>query len=279
MNRAPTHFFSPLHPNHSPMPSLGPALRPNRWIAPGAYWLLVAMWTVLVFMAWLLAPAYFPSPARVLRAFSELTASQGLIGELWTSLVLFGESLLIASILSMGLAYATVVPAVRPIVMALTRARFLSLVGLTFIFTMMLSGGHALKVGLLVFGISAFFLTSMVDVVAQVPTEKLDHARTLRMGEWRTVWEVIVLGQMGTALDVLRQNAAIGWMMLTMVEGISRSEGGIGALLMDQNKHFNLAAIFAVQGVFLVAGFAQDAVLAWLKATLVPHAALTTVRR
>ena len=279
MNRAPTHVFSPLHPNHSQMPSLGPALRPNRWIAPGAYWLLVAMWTVLVFMAWLLAPAYFPSPARVLRAFSELTASQGLIGELWTSLVLFGESLLIASILSMGLAYATVVPAVRPIVMALTRARFLSLVGLTFIFTMMLSGGHALKVGLLVFGISAFFLTSMVDVVAQVPTEKLDHARTLRMGEWRTVWEVIVLGQMGTALDVLRQNAAIGWMMLTMVEGISRSEGGIGALLMDQNKHFNLAAIFAVQGVFLVAGFAQDAVLAWLKATLVPHAALTTVRR
>ena len=279
MNRAPTHFFSPLHPNHSPMPSLGPALRPNRWIAPGAYWLLVAMWTVLVFMAWLLAPAYFPSPARVLRAFSELTASQGLIGELWTSLVLFGESLLIASILSMGLAYATVVPAVRPIVMALTRARFLSLVGLTFIFTMMLSGGHALKVGLLVFGISAFFLTSMVDVVAQVPTEKLDHARTLRMGEWRTVWEVIELGQMGTALDVMRQNAAIGWMMLTMVEGISRSEGGIGALLMDQNKHFNLAAIFAVQGVFLVAGFAQDAVLAWLKATLVPHAALTTERR
>ena len=261
------------------MASLGPALRPNRWIAPGAYWLLVGAWTVIVFAAWLLAPSYFPSPARVLAALRELTASQGLIGELWTSLVLFGESLLIASILSMGLAYATVVPALRPIVMALTRARFLSLVGLTFIFTMTMGGGHGLKVALLVFGITAFFLTSMVDVVAQVPTEKLDHARTLRMGEWRTVWEVIVLGQMGTALDVLRQNAAIGWMMLTMVEGISRSEGGIGALLMDQNKHFNLAAIFAVQGVFLVAGFAQDAVLAWLKATLVPHAALTTERR
>jgi NitT/TauT family transport system permease protein len=261
------------------MPSLGPALRPNRWIAPGAYWMLVGVWTLVVLAGWLLAPSYVPGPGRVVDALRDLTASQGLIGELWTSMVLFAESLFIASVLSLGLAYATVVPALRPIVMALTRARFLSLVGLTFLFTMTLGGGHALKVGLLVFGISAFFLTSMVDVVAQVPTEKLDHARTLRMGEWRTVWEVIVLGQLGTALDVLRQNAAIGWMMLTMVEGISRSEGGIGALLMDQNKHFNLAAILAVQGVFLVAGFAQDAALAWLKATLVPHAAITTERR
>jgi len=171
------------------------------------------------------------------------------------------------------------VAAVRPFILALTRSRFLSLVGLTFIFTMMVGGGRPLKVSLLVFGISAFFLTSMVDIVASVPREKLDHARTLRMSEWRVVWEVIVLGQMHNTMDALRQNAAIGWMMLTMVEGISRSEGGIGALLMDQNKHFNLAAIIAVQLVFLLAGFFQDAFLAWLKATLVPHAALTTARR
>lgn len=261
------------------MPTLGPALRPNQWVPASAYWMMVALWSVVFLVAWLLAPAFFPGPARVAEALRTLTAQQGLIAELLTSLLLFAEALVIASILSLGLAYLTVVAAIRPFVLALTRARFLSLVGLTFIFTMALGGGHPLKVALLVFGISAFFLTSMVDVVAQVPREKLDHARTLRMGEWRVVWEVIVLGQMGAALDVLRQNAAIGWMMLTMVEGISRSEGGIGALLMDQNKHFNLAAILAVQIVFLLAGFFQDAALAWLKATLVPHAALTTVRR
>lgn len=261
------------------MASLGPALRPNQWIPSTSYALLGALWAVLVLGAWFVAPSYLPSPVRVLDALRNLTANQGLLGELWTSLVLFAESLVLASVLSLGLAYLTVVPAIRPFVMALTKARFLSLVGLTFVFTMLVGGGHPLKVSLLVFGITAFFLTSMVDVVAAVPTERLDHARTLRMGEWRTVWEVIVLGQMGTALDVLRQNAAIGWMMLTMVEGISRSEGGIGALLMDQNKHFNLAAVFAVQGVFLVAGFFQDAVLGWLKTTLVPHASITVERR
>lgn len=261
------------------MAALGPALRPNQWVPARAYWMLVALWTVVALAAWFLAPAFFPSPGRVLAALRALTSEQGLIGELSVSLGLFAQSLLIAAVLSMGLAYLTVVAAVRPVILALTRARFLSLVGLTFIFTMTVGGGHPLKVALLVFGISAFFLTSMVDVVASVPREKLDHARTLRMGEWRVVWEVIVLGQMGPALDALRQNAAIGWMMLTMVEGISRSEGGIGALLMDQNKHFNLAAILAVQLVFLVAGFLQDAFLAWLKATVVPHAALATARR
>jgi len=129
-----------------------------------------------------------------------------------------------------------------------------------------------------VFGIRAFFLTSMVDIVASVPTEKLDHARTLRMSDWRVVWEVVILGQMDLAFDALRQNAAIGWMMLTMVEGIARSEGGIGALLIDQNKHFHLAGIIAVQAVFLVAGFFQDAFLAWLKSVLVPFAALASAR-
>jgi NitT/TauT family transport system permease protein len=170
------------------------------------------------------------------------------------------------------------VPALRPIVGALTKARFLSLVGLTFVFTMLFGGGHPLKLSLLVFGISAFLLTSMMDVVEAVPTEKLDHARTLRMGDWRVVWEVVILGQMGLAFDAIRQNAAIGWMMLTMVEGIARSEGGIGALLIDQNKHFHLSGIIAVQAVFLVAGFFQDAFLAWLKSVLVPYAALASAR-
>jgi len=52
----------------------------------------------------------------------------------------------------------------------------------------------------------------MIDVVAQVPKEKFDLARTLRMGEWRVVWEVIVLGRADAAFDAMRQNAAMGWM-------------------------------------------------------------------
>jgi NitT/TauT family transport system permease protein len=260
------------------MPALGPALRPNQWVSRQTYLAMAAAWAVLVLLLWLIGPGFFPTPARVFQALGQLVSQGGLLGELLTSLTLFAEALLLASLLSMVLAYLSVVPALRPIVGALTKARFLSLVGLTFVFTMLFGGGHPLKLSLLVFGISAFLLTSMMDVVEAVPTEKLDHARTLRMGDWRVVWEVVILGQMGLALDAIRQNAAIGWMMLTMVEGIARSEGGIGALLIDQNKHFHLPGIIAVQAVFLVAGFFQDAFLAWLKSVLVPFAALASAR-
>ena len=106
-----------------------------------------------------------------------------------------------------------------------------------------------------------------------------DLARTLRMGEWRVVWEVIVLGQIDKVFDVLRQNAAMGWMMLTMVEGIVRSEGGVGTVLLDQNHHFRLAAVFAIQLTILMLGLLQDYGIGLSKKLLCPYAELTLERK
>jgi NitT/TauT family transport system permease protein len=184
-----------------------------------------------------------------------------------------------ATLISLGLAYLTVVPAFQPIAMAVSKGRFLGMVGLTFFFTIIFSSGHRLKVSLLVFGVAVFFVTSMIDVVAQIPKEKFDLARTLRMGEWRVVWEVIVLGKADAAFDAMRQNAAMGWMMLTMVEGISRSEGGIGALLLNQNKHFRLEAVFAIQIAILLIGLFQDYALGLAKKFLFPYADLQLEKR
>jgi ABC-type nitrate/sulfonate/bicarbonate transport system permease component len=64
--------------------------------------------------------------------------------------------------------------------------------------------------------------------------------RVLGASEGRIFWEVVVRGTLDKALDTLRQNLAMGWAMITMVEGISRAEGGVGALILNQNKHFHL---------------------------------------
>jgi NitT/TauT family transport system permease protein len=119
----------------------------------------------------------------------------------------------------------------------------------------------------------------MADVINGVPKEMFDLARTLRMGEWRVVWEVIVLGQIDKVFDVLRQNAAMGWMMLTMVEGIVRSEGGVGTVLLDQNHHFRLAAVFAIQLTILLLGLFQDYSIGVAKSLLCPYAVLTLERK
>src|SRR5262249_27100097 len=150
------------------------------------------------------------------------------------------EALAWTSLFALVLSYLTVLPVFRPVVAAVSKARFLSLVGFTLVFTLITGGGHELKLWLMVFAMTVFFVTSMASVIVQIPKESFDHARTLRMSEWRVVWEVVILGTADKAFEVLRQNAAIGWLMLTVAEGIVRSEGGVGAMLLAENKYTRL---------------------------------------
>lgn len=252
---------------------------PNKIVSGSAVRLLVGVQVAALLLLWVFSPfTFLPTPAETWAAFTSLWM-QGLGGELITSFLLNVEAIAIATGVSLLLAYATVLPFFRPVVTFLSKLRFLSLVGLTFFFTLMASSGHGLKLYLLVFSISVFFVTSMADVLDSIPKSQFDLARTLRMGEWRVVWEVVILGQFDKVFDVLRQNAAIGWMMLTMVEGMSRSEGGIGAMLLNQNKHFHLAAVFAIQITILLLGLAQDYAIGMIRRTLCPYADLTVEKK
>lgn len=253
---------------------------PNKVLDRGTLRIIIATQVVLFIGIWLFSSSVFlPKPMEVLSAFLFLWNNEGLGSELVTSFLLNLEAIGIATALSLLLAYASVIPFCRPIIALVGKLRFLSLAGLTFFFTMMASSGHELKLYLLVFSISVFFVTGMADVVAAAPKEKFDLARTLGMTEWRTVLEVIVFGEADKAFDVMRQNAAMGFMFLTMVEGISRSGGGIGALLLDQNKHFHLSAVFAIQLCILVVGIGQDYMIGLLRKIICPYADLALERK
>jgi len=254
-------------------------LSPNRVISKQTLRWLIGFQVLMLFFIWVFSPTVFlPKPKEVFQALSEMWM-QGLGGELITSFFLNLQAIALSTILSLALAYLTVIPFFRPIVTLLSKLRFLSMVGLTFFFTLMATTGHELKLYLLVFSVSVFFVTGMAEVVAAIPKEKFDLARTLRMGEWRVVYEVVILGQADKAFETLRQNAAMGWMMLTMVEGISRSEGGVGAMLLNQNKHFHLSAVFAIQISILVLGLGQDYVIGLFRRVFCPYAALTLERK
>src|SRR6267154_4973854 len=254
-------------------------LSPNRVISKQTVRWLVGFQLVMLFFIWVFSPTVFlPKPREVVNALSEMWM-EGLGGELITSFYLNLQAIALSTLLSLLMAYLTVIPFFRPIITLLSKLRFLSMVGLTFFFTLMASTGHELKLFLLVFSVSVFFVTGMAEVVASIPKERFDLARTLRMGEWRVVYEVVILGQADKAFEVLRQNAAMGWMMLTLVEGISRSEGGVGAMLLNQNKHFHIAEVFAIQIVILVVGILQDYTIGALRKLFCPYADLLVVRR
>ncbi|HEY8097143.1 MAG TPA: hypothetical protein VIE65_13755, partial [Methylobacter sp.] len=214
------------------------AFRPNTKLSIEAYSILIAVEVAVLLIAWCMAGTLsIPGPLDTFSALGTLITQGGLLYDLKVSLTVNVEAILISSILSVGLAYLTVMPVFRPFVEFCSKARFFSMAGFVPMFIFAFGGGHALKVALLTFGMSVFFITSMAAVVANIPKADFNYAKSLRMGPWRSVLEMVIFGKMSDAFEIFRQNAAIGWMMLTMVEGLVRSEGGIGGIILNTTKY------------------------------------------
>jgi NitT/TauT family transport system permease protein len=110
---------------------------PNAVLNKNAVRALIAFQIVIVILLWIFSPfVLLPKPGEVLNAFEDLW-EQGLGAELITSFYLNIQAIAVSTVVTLLLAYATVMPFFRPIVALLSKLRFLSLVGLTFFFTLM----------------------------------------------------------------------------------------------------------------------------------------------
>lgn len=212
-----------------------------------------------------------PTPAEVAHAWLALVQTQGLLFELWESAKVLLLALLLATALSLGITAASTAPLFMPLAKFSSMLRFLGFAGLTYLFMLMTADAYQLKLALLVFGIAVMMVTSMLAEVKAIPREAVDHCMTLGMKHWRITHELVLLGKSDVFLDLVRQNAAIGWTLLTMVEGLARSQGGIGALLLNQNRYFQLSGVFAIQITILVYGLGQDYLLGKLKDGFCPY--------
>lgn len=252
---------------------------PNEEVGPLARRLLTLLVLVFLMFNWLfMASPIIPRPLEVTQAFGDMWMNDGLGQELITSFWTFAQAIFLASVISMAFAYSGRLPVVRPFVTFVTTLRYLGMVGLPFLFTMMFGGGHRLKLALLVFAVMVFLTTSINDIVNDVKDDRYDYARTLRMNEWQVTWEVVVLGTFDKVIDAIRQNAGIGWMMLPMVEGIVKSEGGIGTMIIAENKHFNIPQVIAIMISVMALGLTQDNVIVLIKRLVTPYAFLKKER-
>jgi len=89
-----------------------------------------------------------------------------------------------ATLISLGLAYLTVVPAFQPIAMAVSKGRFLGMVGAhVFLSLLFFPADTGLRVSLLVFGVAVFFCDQHDSTWwHRSRKKKFDLARTLRIG-------------------------------------------------------------------------------------------------
>ena len=230
--------------------------------------ILVAIWVALP------NSTGIPSPTSIFQAWNKLALEQGLLLELFRSVVVIWEALILSALISFSVAYLTTADLFKPVGTFIASLRFLGFAGLTFLFTLWTSNGQNLKLALLTFGMTVFLTRSTIDEVKAVPLESIDYARTLGMSSWRITYEIVIRGRLHVMLDLLRQNAAIGWTLVVFVEGLVRSDGGIGALLLVQGKYFNLSSVFAIQLTILAYGIFQDILLNFIRFTVCPYTQL-----
>ena len=94
------------------------------------------------------------------------------------------------------------------------------------------------------------------------------------MNNWQTLLEVVIIGRLDQVFEVMRQNFAIAWMMITMVEGLSMSEGGLGTMLIKSNKYIDLSTVFGILVIIFGLGILFDYLLKNMRYWLFPYAKL-----
>ena len=250
-------------------------ITPNAEIPSGVSALIRFAWLVVAALVWtMMKPAVFPGVLDVLKAIPALWLGDefgpALRGSFFTNIT----ALAISTVLALPLAYLSRVPAIRPLAMAVSQLRFLSPAIFFLVLLFLLKDGGRVKIAMLVLGETFFLATTMINAVQNIPNESFDEARVLRMDEWTATWYVVVRGTLHTAMEAIRDNAAIGWSMLMMVEGIIRSQGGIGVLMLNQERYMRFDVIWAIAASVLIVGIAQDLALKTARAEMCPHTKL-----
>lgn len=220
-----------------------------------------------------------PTPSKVGSSIMHIISSRDFWDNFFSSLALTLKGMSISIIIALVVSYLSLVPFFKPVARFIIKCRYLTLTGLIFLFTLLTQDGSQLKITLLVFGIVPFFVTSFLSIIDGINEQEYELCTSLGMSKWRTLLEVIMIGRLDQVFEVIRQNFAIAWMMITMVEGLSMSEGGLGTMLIKSNKYIDLGTVFGILVMIFLVGVLFDYVLAKLRFWLFPYTKLQTINK
>jgi NitT/TauT family transport system permease protein len=219
----------------------------------------------------LLRPAVLPGPIETLQAFPTLV-SEGIWTELLSSLFTNVEAICVSTVLGLSFAYLSPIPVMTLCAESVGKLRFVGSAVFYLPLLLVISDSHWIKVWLLSLGMVYSLVTGLTDVVRNIPEYRYDDAKTLRMGPWTSLWYVVIRGTLPDVFDAVRANAAFGWSMLLFVEGVVRSEGGLGVTILNAEKHVNYDDFFAVIILILGIGVGQDWLFKQAKKVVCPYA-------
>jgi ABC-type nitrate/sulfonate/bicarbonate transport system permease component len=242
--------------------------------------ILIAVQVALALLFWHLSSkgSVIPGPLKVGEKALELIKGDDKIIDFWgdfvKSITLAFKGLGISLIVALIISYLAMVPFFKPIAQFIIKCRYLPIAGFVFLFTILSTDGGALKTNMLVFGIVPFFVTSFLSAIDAIDKQEFELCTTMGMSRWRTLWEVVIIGRLDLVLEVMRQNFAIAWMMITTVEGFNLGEGGLGADIIKASKYVKQEVGFSLMIAVFLVGVFFDYILGMLRYWLFPYTKL-----
>lgn len=212
-----------------------------------------------------------PKPSGILHAISNIVSEKTFLDDFFATLGLILKGMGLAIFISLFFSYLSLVPVFSGITQLVSKLRFLTYTGLLFVFTIVLRDGHEIKISLLLFGIIPYFVTSFLAYVNDISRKEYELCYSLKFSRWRTLYEVIIRGKFHFVLEVIKQNFAIAWMMITFVEGLCMSEGGLGTMMIKSNKYMKIDQVFAVLTIIFLVGILFDYLFSVLKVWAFPY--------
>ena len=239
---------------------------------------LVIVWIGLAFVIWLFNPIKsLPSPVEVVQALRRMASEQGgsgLFYNVYVTLKLNIVGLGYSSVISLVVSYLAVIPLFEPFNKMVQWLRYIPIVGFNLVFLTLFSIGWPMKVAMLTTGMSFFLVTSMSGVIADIPRMKYELARVLGYNNWHVFYSVVVRPTLPQMIDMIAQNAAIGWVMITAIETYNRTEGGIGSQIYAFSSTNNLAAVYGYLLIIGAIAVLEDGLFSLLKRVLFPYASI-----
>ena len=97
------------------------------------------------------------------------------------------------------------------------------------------------------FSITVFFVDSFIVVIDKIDEGQWLLAKTLGMNDWKTLFYVVIYGKLDSLFSIISGTFAISWVMLSTIENLAKSGGGIAVLLFNENKYLHLGGVVGAQ--------------------------------
>ncbi len=227
---------------------------------------------ILLLTFWFITDSQIiPSPKVIFESFQDIVSRKEFINSIVQSIYLTIQGIFLSTIISLIIAYSSTINIIKPISSLISKFRYLTATGVTYVFVTISPNVHDIKIMLLLFGIVPFLTTSLLSIINDIDKQEYELCKTMKMNKFEMLYEVIILGKLHLVLETIRQNFAIAWMMITLVESMSMNENGLGVMLITSARVLNIGNIFVILFIILSLGILFDYSLKKLSLILFPY--------